>query len=306
MGAGTIYVPARPQTRPVVERAASNWALRWRPQSRRRRGATLKSVRIGLWDQYGGSMPSGWLRWMFEQFEFPFEVVYPATLDQGDLAKRFDVLVFPSGAMPRASGRRTWRRGAPARSGRDSRGISQGAGPRDRRENHPSAAQVRRSGRRHRHHRRFHQSRELLGLPVNALVERTPMARSTRCPARNSTCPVRCSSSVDNTNPVAYGMPSVTDVFFENSPAFRLGPDAELKGVKPVAWFPNATPLRSGWAWGQGYLDGAVAAAEAPMGEGKVFLLGVEAAFRGQPHGTYKLLFNSIYAGPAKAATLTP
>ncbi len=39
------------------------------------------------------------------------------------------------------------------------------------------------------------------------------------------------------------------------------------------------------------------------MGEGKVFLLGVEAAFRGQPHGTYKLLFNSIYFGPSKPAT---
>jgi hypothetical protein len=35
-----------------------------------------------------------------------------------------------------------------------------------------------------------------------------------------------------------------------------------------------------------------------------LFLLCVEAAFRGQPHGTYKLLFNSIYFGSAKAATL--
>ena len=33
---------------------------------------------------------------------------------------------------------------------------------------------------------------------------------------------------------------------------------------------------------------------------GKVLLLCVEAAFRGQPHGTYKLLFNSIYFGPSK------
>jgi hypothetical protein len=110
--------------------------------------------------------------------------------------------------------------------------------------------------------------------------------------------------SVDNTNPIAYGMPATADVFFENSPAFRLSPDAELKGVKPVVWYPNATPLRSGWAWGQGYLEGTVGAAEASMGEGKVFLLGVEATFRGQPHGTYKLLFNSLYFGPSKDATL--
>ena len=53
-------------------------------------------------------------------------------------------------------------------------------------------------------------------------------------------------------------------------------------------------------------IEGTVGAVEAPLGEGKVFLLGVEATFRGQPHGTYKLLFNSLYAGPAKAATLAP
>ncbi|MCX6619040.1 MAG: hypothetical protein NTZ98_23445, partial [Acidobacteria bacterium] len=65
----------------------------------------------------------------------------------------------------------------------------------------------------------------------------------------------------------------------------------------------TATPLRSGWAWGQGYLEGTVAVAEAGVGRGKLYLLGPEAAFRGQPHGTFKLLFNSMYAGPATPAT---
>ena len=46
-------------------------------------------------------MPSGWIRWLFEQFEFPFEVVYPQTLDAGNLKAKFDVLVFPDGAHSR-------------------------------------------------------------------------------------------------------------------------------------------------------------------------------------------------------------
>ena len=58
----------------------------------------LKPIRIGLYDQYGGLMPSGWTRWILEQFEFPFEVVYPQTLDAGDLKSKFDVLVFVDGA----------------------------------------------------------------------------------------------------------------------------------------------------------------------------------------------------------------
>ena len=46
-------------------------------------------------------MPSGWTRWLFEQYEFPFQVVYPPTLDAGDLKSKFDVLVFTDGAIRR-------------------------------------------------------------------------------------------------------------------------------------------------------------------------------------------------------------
>ena len=88
-------------------------------------------------------------------------------------------------------------------------------------------------------------------------------------------------------------------MFFDHSPAFKLHPDAAAKGVKAVAWFDSATPLRSGWAWGQHYLSGTVAVAEAKVGKGKLFLYGPEIAFRAQPHGTFKLLFNGLYYGPA-------
>jgi hypothetical protein len=70
----------------------------------------------------------------------------------------------------------------------------------------------------------------------------------------------------------------------------------------------QAVPLSlspsSGWAWGQQYLDGGTTIAEASVGEGKVVLLGPEVNFRDQPHGTYKLLFNGLYYGSAKAAAL--
>jgi hypothetical protein len=107
--------------------------------------------------------------------------------------------------------------------------------------------------------------------------------------------------SLDNTRPMAYGMETKADVFFENSPVFQITPEAILKGVRPVAWFADASPLRSGWAWCQSRLDGTVSAAEAELGHGRLYLIGPEAAFRGQSHGTFKLLFNSIYAGSAKA-----
>ena len=41
-----------------------------RPQGARK----LTAPRIGLWDQYGGSIDAGWARWILEQFQYPFLV----------------------------------------------------------------------------------------------------------------------------------------------------------------------------------------------------------------------------------------
>ncbi len=88
-------------------------------------------------------------------------------------------------------------------------------------------------------------------------------------------------------------------MFFDNSPVFRLDPSATAKGVKPIAWFDSPTPLRSGWAYGQGYLNGGVQVLDATVGKGKLFLFGPEITFRAQPHGTFKFLFNGIYLSTA-------
>jgi hypothetical protein len=36
---------------------------------------------------------------------------------------------------------------------------------------------------------------------------------------------------------------------------------------------------------------------EANVGKGKLYLFGPEILFRAQPHGTFKFLFNGIFAG---------
>ena len=59
----------------------------------------LEPVKIGLWDQYGGSMPSGWTRMILEDFEFDFDVLFPPDFDEGDLDD-YDVLLFEDGAIP--------------------------------------------------------------------------------------------------------------------------------------------------------------------------------------------------------------
>jgi hypothetical protein len=140
-----------------------------------------------------------------------------------------------------------------------------------------------------------------LGLPVrDALVERAPNGSERPLPREKFYIPgTILEARIDATNPLAYGMADRAMVMWDESPAFRLQPEAALKGVKPVAWFDDASPLRSGWAWGQQYLDQAVAIAEGPVGKGRVVLFGPEVLWRAQPHGTFKLFFNALYYGSA-------
>jgi hypothetical protein len=303
-GKGTIWVPAKAATRKNLDLAVKETGVTATAAASAPKGAALKlkPLRIGLWDTVGGSMSSGWTRWLLEQFQFPFEVVYPPSLDEGDLRKKFDVLLFVTGAVG---------------SGRGG-GFSVGASPNMLPEWQARVGRVTRE-KTLPHLKTFLASggtvltigsstalAEMLGLPVaDHLVERTASGTERKLPAEKFYVPGSILEvAIDNKNPLAYGMPEKADVFFDNSPVFRMKPEAALQEVKPVAWFPNASPLRSGWAWGQQYLEGGVAVAEAKVGEGKVFLYGPEVSFRAQPHGTFKLLFNGLYYGTAEPAVL--
>ena len=299
LGAGTIWVPASAAALPVLRKGATDLGVAVYAVAQAPTGDALRipKVRIGLYDQYGGLMPSGWTRWLFEQYEFPFEMVYPQTLDAGNLKSRFDVLVFPDGAM-RGGG------------GRGGRGGGGGADPQNVPEEYrgwlgrisedktiPQIKQFVASGGAVVTVGGSTSMAALLGVPVsNALAD---------LPRDKFYIPGSLlRAKIDNSNPLAYGMPETADVFFDNNPVFRLPAGARENGIAPVAWFSGPDTLDSGWAQGQQLLDGTTAVVEARQGEGKVFVLGPEVTFRGEPDGTYKLLFNGLFYGAAKAATL--
>ncbi len=298
LGTGAIWIPASPAAHSILAKGVRELGVNAVALGHRPAGEVLKlkPTRIALYDQYGGLMPSGWTRWIFEQFEFPFTVIYPQGLDAGELSKNYDVLVLTDGAL-RAPGigrqpkpedipveYRSWLgRITPEKTIPQIRQFVESGG---------SVVTVGSSN----------ALSSYLNLPVaNALIEHTTDGKERPLPAEKFYIPGSLLMvSIDNTAPLAYGMPKQADVFFDNSPVFRLKPDAALKGTSPVAWFANGTSLHSGWAWGQQYLDGGVAIAAAALGKGKVFLLGPEIAFRGQPHATFKFLFNSVYLGSAQ------
>lgn len=308
--AGAWYIAATGATKAIVEKAARELGVPVHGTSAAPGNATRVSPkRIALWDTYGGSMPSGHTRWLFEQFEFPFDVIYSPTVDAGNLKAKYDVIVFVTGAIPAAR-----REGGSELSAMMERFNRQPA-PNE------IPAQYRPWLGRLSADKSIAPLKEFLeqggtvitvgtstnlafhlGLPVyDYLVEKTPTGEERELPREKFYVPGSVlRASVDNSVPVAYGLDAQTDVFFDDSPTFRLGPDAALKGVHPVAWYATDHPLRSGWAWGQGYLEGGVAAAEAKVGKGMLYLFGPEITFRATPHATFKFLFNGIYADGGK------
>ena len=306
-GTGAIYVPAKATTAAVLQKAATDLGISATGVSARPGGTLMKlrKPRIGLWDQYGGSMPSGHVRWLLEQFEFDFDVVYPQTLDAGNLKGKYDVLLFPDGGIPEGDG------AAGGFGGFFGRQPKPEEIPEQYRNTLGSVTLAKTVPKL----KEFAEAGgvivafggsavlgEHLGLPVSDhLVEVGPNGRERALPRDKYYVPGSIlRMAVDNTSPLAYGFESEVDVFFENSPVLELAPNATLKGVRPVGWFGHAEPLRSGWAWGQHYLEGGTTAVEARVGKGTVFLLGPEITFRAQPHGTFKFLFNGIFAGTAE------
>lgn len=93
-----------------------------------------------------------------------------------------------------------------------------------------------------------------------------------------------------------WGMGNTADVYFDESPVFDISPSAlSSREIVPLLWFGKEKPLRSGWAWGQTYLQDKVTGFMAQVGKGKLFAYGPEITFRAQSHGTFKLLFNQLY-----------
>ncbi len=321
--AGTFYVPAGRGFARLANELAAEFGVDFTGVASQPPGRMLRlgKPRIALADEYGGSMPSGWIRWVLEQWEYTgFDVVYPPDLDAGNLRDDYDVIILPDGIVREGSMFARFFGGMPdstvqkiVASPMFQRMMAQyGMSPPDpntvpeewrlrmgETSDEKTVPQLRRFLEDGGTVLAIGSSTILgskLGLPVEDAVVKVGEDGSEESLGREEYylpgSVLR--SHVDDASLIAHGIPDQVDVFFDNSPVFKLGDNAASMGVRTVAWFDSPEPLRSGWAWGQHHLEGAAAVVSADVGDGHLYLFGPEIAFRAQPHGTFKFLFNGI------------
>jgi len=258
----------------------------------------IKQPRVGLYHAWGGNMDEGWTRWLLEQFEFPYASVFDRDVRAGNLRARFDVILLPDATYDQMlNGQAPGTMPDAYTGGMTSRGVSN------------LYEFVSSGGTLVAMDRAAELPLTTFGLPIRNVAAGV---REGDFYIPGSILKIR----VDTTNPVAYGMPADAAAFFINSPAFSVGRrpnrfEEEPGAAQPpppnihiVAQYPPKDVLMSGWILGERVISGAAAVVEASVDKGRVVLLGFRSQHRGQTHGTYKLLFNSILLSGSERAAI--
>jgi hypothetical protein len=104
----------------------------------------------------------------------------------------------------------------------------------------------------------------------------------------------------DPSHPVMSGMPARAKVMVGRSPVFTT--EDGFEGHVLAKYPSEGSPLLSGYFLGEEHVQGYAAAVDVEHGDGHVVLLGLRTQWRGQPFGTFKVLFNAALYSNAVAA----
>ena len=203
---------------------------------------------------YGGSISSGWLRWILEQNHFSFKTIYAREINAGNLQRKYDVIIFVGGAIPSLSqteqgpSRDTTRlRDIPAEYRSQWGRISADTSVTSLKSFIESGGSVLTIG----------SSTNLayhLKLPVsNALVEMKNGNLVQLAPEKYYIPGSVMHVIVDAAQPATMGMEAEADVLFDSSPVFRLTPEAQSSGKIKAAgmvWLRSDPSKRLGMGTG--------------------------------------------------------
>ncbi len=257
----------------------------------------LSRPRVGMYQRYlGGNMDEGWTRWMLEHFAFEYTSLMDDAIKDDNLHEKYDVIILPDDNVSAMTGETSGGRGGfgggrdayppEYRSGFGQEGVD---ALESFVENGGTLVTFARAGA---------LPIEKFGLPVRNIVADVP---SKEFWSPGSTLRV----NIDNTDPLAYGMPKRGLVMFlQGNHVYSVNRSDRNHRVRRIATFVERDLLQSGWLLGEDVIAEKAAMVAVGHGEGQVVLIGFRAQHRAQTHGTFKLVFNALVGGSEQPANV--
>ena len=253
--------------------------------------AEIKPVRLAVYQRYyGGNMEEGWSRLVLENFDFPYTTVMNEELKAGNLKDKYDVILIPAdrpvfltdiskaGNDPAARMMQRWIGSMPEEymGGMGDAGVK------------AIKDFVAAGGRLVAFGSACDFAIETLGFGIkNVLQQLSPKDFLTHGSMLNiDVCP---------DSPIAWGMPKKALAMHWDCPAFMITDNRFAEKYSVVAKYPQAKVLQSGRLVGEAKIAGRSAILHTPYGQGDAVLIGIGVQKRAQTHGTFKLLFNSLF-----------
>ena len=234
-------------------------------------------LRIAVFKPWTASMDEGWTEWLLDQYGFRYTVIAPVDIRNGNLGSRFDVILMASDS-PRSIMNGYSAGTVPPR-------YAGGVGDMGARE---LDAFVRAGGTLVCLNESANFAISALDLPVKNVVD--GVARKEFF-ASGSILEV----ITDPAHPVMAGMPERAKVFVDDSPVFTTKDGFE--GAALAKYASSGSPRLSGYLLGDKYLHDNAAALDVKHGRGHVVLIGFRPQWRGQPFGTFRVVFNAALFG---------
>ncbi len=249
----------------------------------------LTRKRVAVFQRYwAGNMDEGWTRFILEQYEFPYATVMDAEIKAGNLNAKYDVLVLPSDKKEMLLG--PW-------DSTDPRAQAQikrfGNCPPEYRSGFGDAGAkniadfIAKGGRVVAMDESYKLVVDYCGLGLKNVVE---TVGSKRYLTHGSTL----WTNIDNTHPIAWGQPCKGLIQSWDAPVLDITETFTPEQFEIVVTYPEHDILRSGWLIGEELIAGKYAVVTAKHGKGDVVFIAFRCQSRGQTHGTFKYLFNSL------------
>ncbi|RLE96378.1 MAG: hypothetical protein DRJ57_05590 [Thermoprotei archaeon] len=291
---GAFFIPREEGMASVLKRAIAEVGVEPIPADEEPHELVeVKIARIGIYRRlYGGSIDEGWIRWLLDTYGIPYKLVRDPLIREDKLREEIDILILPDDPLPLLKGEnveeelsKLWRRPVKLppwpeeyRSGFGKEGVKD----------------IKRFVEEGGTLMTIRRSTEILykefKLPLRDLTEELKDPQKFFCPGST------LRALVDIEHPLAWGMPREAKVLFMDGPVLEIVPSYDNEKFKEVMRFADNDLLCSGWLTGEEYLRRRPLLIDATLRRGHVYAYAFKPHFRGQTHGTYKLLLNAVYA----------